>query len=64
MTDRRAWFAGTLLCVIAGLGSPSGAQTLPGNPIHEFSLLDLNSLRHEPGDYRGQILILFLLGHN
>ncbi len=51
-------------CLILGLSSTAQSQTRPGNPIHDFTLQDLNGNSHRPNQYSGQVLLLFLLGHN
>lgn len=54
----------TALLLTVVLSSATFAQTVPGNAIHEFSLNDLSQMPHTPGQYRGKVLLLFLLGHN
>lgn len=55
--------AAALLLLLA-TASPGTGQTLVGNQIHDFTLPDLNGKFHNPGQYRGKILGIFLLGHD
>ncbi len=54
--------AGVLLFLAAA--APSVGQTLVGQPIHDFTLPDLNGTFRSPSQYRGKILGIFLLGHD
>lgn len=41
---------------------PIAAQV--GKTIADFSLQDLEGTTHTPARYRGQVLVLFFMGHN
>ena len=52
-----------LLLVAASVSSAMG-DTIVGQPIHNFSLPDLNGTFRSPNQYRGKILGIFLLGYD
>lgn len=59
----KKWMMAALALMLAPM-APVGAQTLPGEPIHSFDLMDLNGTFHSPAQYKGKILGIFLLGHD
>ena len=53
-----------ILCGSLALPSSLWAQTIPGQPIVDFDLSDLNGRFHSANQYRGKVLVLFFLGHD
>ena len=64
LTHLRVVKLATVACLTLSIASTALSQTVRGNPIHDFTLQDLSGNSVNPGQYRGQILLLFLLGHN
>jgi hypothetical protein len=54
----------TALLFFAASVAPTFGQTLVGQPIHDFTLPDLNGTFRSPSQYKGKILGIFLLGHD
>ncbi len=54
----------TALLFFAASVGPTFGQTLVGQPIHDFTLPDLNGTFRSPSQYKGKILGIFLLGHD
>lgn len=54
----------TALLFVTMLTTASHGQTVVGQPIHDFTLADLNGNFHTPNQYRGKVLGIFILGHN
>ncbi len=52
-----------LLLVGLNLPLPAEAQK-EGDAVPAFSLEDLNGNKHSPADYKGEVLVLYYLGHN
>jgi peroxiredoxin len=52
------------LLFFAASVAPTYGQTLVGQPIHDFTLPDLNGKFRSPSEFKGKILGIFLLGHD
>ena len=59
----RRWVAAAAIAVgMLGLAHPARGGV--GDPVHNFSLGDLDNKLHTPEVHKGKVLILFFLGHN
>ena len=58
----RRW--ATTIAIFFASVAPASAQTLVGQPICDFSLANLNGQFLSPGQFKGKILGIFLLGHD
>jgi hypothetical protein len=63
MTRRPRLLATTLLVLgLAALGGPAGAVIHAGNVAPDFHKTDLDGLSQTLSQYRGHVVVLFLLG--
>ena len=57
----------TILAVLLALGlavaSPASAGLLPGAVAPDFRGTDLDGFSHRLSDYRGKVVVLFVLGN-
>jgi cytochrome oxidase Cu insertion factor (SCO1/SenC/PrrC family) len=57
---RRLALAWTLVAI---LSAASAAALGPGDPAPDFTLNDVNGVPYTLSDYRGQVVLLALIGH-
>lgn len=60
----RKFVIAALFFSVMGTAIPVSAQTVVGEPIHSFDLMDLNGAFRNPNQFKGKILGIFLLGHD